>query len=115
MAEDFERASIAAVRAVHRLDMAASWAMDGKTAEKIDGTFWTGAEIVSAVVRAVKVALVNHHGRGNWNSSHAMGTATAGEVKNMLIAWGASEFTVRTYAKQIARGVRSNAATGTAD
>lgn len=95
-----------AALAVNRLDMAASWASDYGTTQIIDGREWSGAEVVGSVIEHVRHAIASHYGVGSWNAAGALGDVSTSEVRSMLIAWGASPFTVQQYAKTIARFVR---------
>lgn len=81
-----QRNLLAAIRCAEQLDRHADHA---------------GLEEQQPVAGWIAVAIARQHGIGSWGASHALRNTTRREVELILLAWGASPFTIEQHAEPL--------------
>lgn len=94
-----------AVRSVARLDMHADIGLADTVA--IDGLMYTGADLRRHVAQDIAHRIELHNGVGSWTATRALKNTGVGDVRVILMAWGASHFTIEQHARAIAAAVRA--------
>lgn len=94
-----------ALRSVARLDANASAGINDVLP---DNSGLTMEDTVNSVAGFISFTYGGHYGRGSWSASHHLGRISSRDVKTILIAWGASPFTVEQWSLTLARRVRAD-------
>lgn len=78
----------------------------------IDGEEWTGDHLLRLVAGDIAAVVGSHYGTGSWAASHGIRKLTVADVTILLMAYGASRFTVEQHASRLHGIVKSQADRG---